>query len=424
MQEFGASEKFRVHIGIFGARNAGKSSLFNALSAQKAALVSDTPGTTTDPVKKTMEILPLGPVTLIDTPGIDDEGELGRERVRRSEEMQKRCDAAVLCLSGKKEAGAAEERLFRALAAQGIPLLAVITKAETLTAAERSAAEIYVSGLLRRCGTEVKKIYFCSAVSGEGIEELKTAIGELPRRAEKKQLLMDLVAPGDTVVLVCPQDESAPRGRLILPQQMAVRELLDGGAFPFLCQPEGLPALLSALREPPALIITDSQAFAEVAALIPDTQPLSSFSMLLARQSGVLEEALVGAEAIRRLEDGAAVLISEGCTHKRQCKDIGTVKLPKLLEKASGKKLRFYFSSGHEFPDDLCEKNISLVVHCGACMLGDTELLSRFRESRNAKIPITNYGVALAAMQGILPRAAVPLLKEKRIGQDKAGSSR
>ena len=360
-----------------------------------------------------MEILPLGPITLIDTPGIDDEGELGRERVRRAEEMQKRCDAAILCLAGKREAGAAEEQLFRALAAKGIPLLAVITKAEALTMDERRAAEAYFRELLTRCGAKIKEIYLCSAVSGEGIEEVKTAIGMLPRKAEKKALLMDLVAPGDTVVLVCPQDESAPRGRLILPQQMAVRELLDGGAFPFLCQPEGLPALLSALREPPALIITDSQAFAEVAACIPAEQPLSSFSMLLARQSGVLEEALKGAEAIQKLEEGAAVLISEGCTHKRQCKDIGTVKLPKLLEKAAGKKLRFYFSSGHEFPEDLREKEIRLVVHCGACMLGDTELLSRFQESRNAEIPITNYGVALAAMQGILPRAAVPLLKEK-----------
>ena len=414
MQEFGASEKFRACIGIFGARNAGKSSLFNALSAQKAAVVSDKPGTTTDPVKKTMEILPLGPITLIDTPGIDDEGELGRERVRRAEEMQKRCDAAILCLAGKREAGAAEEQLFRALAAQGIPLLAVITKAEALTETERAESVTYVSDLLTRCGAKVKDIYLCSAVSGEGIEEIKTAIGMLPRKAEKKALLMDLVAPGDTVVLVCPQDESAPRGRLILPQQMAVRELLEGGAFPFLCQPEGLPALLSALREPPALIITDSQAFAEVAACIPEEQPLSSFSMLLARQSGVLEEALKGAEAIQKLEEGAAVLISEGCTHKRQCKDIGTVKLPKLLEKAAGKKLRFYFNSGHEFPEDLREKEIRLVVHCGACMLGDTELLSRFQESRNADIPITNYGVALAAMQGILPRAAVPLLKEKQ----------
>lgn len=414
MQEFGASEKFRACIGIFGARNAGKSSLFNALSAQKAAVVSDTPGTTTDPVKKTMEILPLGPITLIDTPGIDDEGELGRERVRRAEEMQKRCDAAVLCLAGKKEAGAAEERLFRALAAKGIPLLAVITKAEGLTEEERREAEASFKGLLTRCGAKVKEIYLCSAVSGEGIEEVKTAIGALPCKTEKKQLLMDLVKPGDTVVLVCPQDESAPRGRLILPQQMAVRELLDGGAFPFLCQPAGLSALLATLREPPALIITDSQAFAEVAACIPAEQPLSSFSMLLARQSGVLEEALVGAEAIAQLKDGDTVLISEGCTHKRQCKDIGTVKLPKLLEKAAGKKLRFYFSSGHEFPEDLREKEIRLVVHCGACMLGDTELLSRFRESRNAEIPITNYGVALAAMQGILPRAAVPLLKEKQ----------
>lgn len=414
MQEFGASEKFRACIGIFGARNAGKSSLFNALSAQKAAVVSDKPGTTTDPVKKTMEILPLGPITLIDTPGIDDEGELGRERVRRAEEMQKRCDAAILCLAGKKEAGAAEEQLFRALAAKGIPLLAVITKAEALTETEREESVTYVSGLLTRCGAKVKEIYLCSAVSGEGIEEVKTAIGMLPRKAEKKALLMDLVAPGDTVVLVCPQDESAPRGRLILPQQMAVRELLDGGAFPFLCQPEGLPALLSALREPPALIITDSQAFAEVAACIPAGQPLSSFSMLLARQSGVLETALSGAAAIAQLREGDAVLISEGCTHKRQCKDIGTVKLPKLLEKASGKKLRFYFSSGHEFPEDLREKDIRLVVHCGACMLGDTELLSRFQESRNAEIPITNYGVALAAMQGILPRAAVPLLQKKQ----------
>ena len=411
MQEFGASEKFRACIGIFGARNAGKSSLFNALSAQKAAVVSDTPGTTTDPVKKTMEILPLGPITLIDTPGIDDEGELGRERVRRAEEMQKRCDAAILCLAGKREAGEAEEQLFRALAAKGIPLLAVITKAEALTEKERAESVAYVSGLLTRCGAKVKEIILCSAVSGEGIEEVKTAIGMLPRKAEKKPLLMDLVAPGDTVVLVCPQDESAPRGRLILPQQMAVRELLDGGAFPFLCQPEGLPALLSALREPPTLIITDSQAFAEVAACIPAEQPLSSFSMLLARQSGVLEEALIGAAAIWKLRDGDAVLISEGCTHKRQCKDIGTVKLPKLLEKAAEKKFRFYFSSGHEFPEDMREKEIRLVVHCGACMLGDTELLSRFQESRNADIPITNYGVALAAMQGILPRAAVPLLK-------------
>ena len=375
----------RIHIGFFGRRNAGKSSLVNAVTGQALSVVSDVKGTTTDPVKKAMELLPLGPVLIIDTPGFDDEGALGEKRVQKAKEILGKTDIAILAVDATLGVSAEDEALLSLFRERNLPYLLVCTKAD-----------------LAR--PDVPDALFVSSVTGEGIEALKNRLGDFAKTVSKdKKILADLVSPGDVVVLVIPIDESAPKGRLILPQQQVLRELLDVGCIPVCCQPETLSNTLSALQSPPRLVVTDSQAFKAVAAMVPESVALTSFSILFARYKGELAQLMAGAERLSRLRDGDRVLISEGCTHHRQCNDIGTVKLPNMIRRLSGAAPEFSFTSGGEFPEDLTE--YALVVHCGGCMLTETEMRRRLAVLRQANVPVVNYGVAIAAMTGILPRA-------------------
>ena len=350
----------RTHIAFFGLRNAGKSTLVNALTGQEIAIVSDVAGTTTDPVSKAMEILPLGPCLITDTAGLDDEGPLGEERVRRSLEVLEKTDVAVWVASDG-DAGSAEEMRFEAACrARNVPVLKY-----------------------RR---------------GDSVEELKAKIAGVKLAEAPHPLVADLVAPGDVVACVCPIDESAPKGRLILPQQQVVRELLDAGCAALVCQPAQLKAVLDrsgGVR----FVVTDSQAFGEVARAVPPDVPLTSFSIVFARAKGDLAAYCAGAEAMKRLKDGDLVLIAEGCTHHRQCNDIGTVKLPKWLQAHAGCSLRFEFASGNSFPDDL--SRFALVVQCGGCMLTRRAVQARISRCREAGVPIVNYGIAIAACHGI-----------------------
>ena len=375
----------RVHIGFFGMRNAGKSSLVNAVTGQALSVVSEVKGTTTDPVRKAMELLPLGPVLIIDTPGFDDEGTLGEKRVQKAREILAKTDIAVLVVDGEVGLTDADKALLTLISERKIPTLTVYTKADLV--AERRADLLYVS-----------------SVTGEGIETLTNRLGEFAKNMRRdKKILADLVSPGDVVVLVIPIDESAPKGRLILPQQQVLRELLDLYCIPVCCQPETLAETLNALSDEPKLVITDSQAFHTVAKIVPERIPLTSFSILFARYKGDLPTLLRGAEAIKKLNDDDRVLISEGCTHHRQCNDIGTVKLPNMIRAASGADPSFSFTSGGEFPADLSE--FALVVHCGGCMLSETEMRHRLETIGKAGVPVVNYGVAIAEMTGILSRA-------------------
>ncbi len=379
----------RLNISFFGLCNAGKSSLVNAFTSQQLSIVSPERGTTTDPVQKTMELLPLGPVMIIDTPGIDDDTALGALRTERAKRIIARTDIAILAKEAGTELSEREEELIRALKQRSVPLITAYTKSDLLPAVPPSGEDfIYVS-----------------AKEGVNIKELREMAGRLGKRAERP-LVEDLVSEGDIVILVCPIDASAPKGRLILPQQMVARSILDAGAAALTVQPRQLGIALSALSAQPALVITDSQAFAEAAA-IAQGLPLTSFSILMARYKGELEEQLEGVEGIRRLSDGDRVLIAEGCTHHRQCEDIGTVKIPALLRSRTGKQLSFEFASGHDFPSDLSA--YSLIIHCGACMLGESEVRSRVEEARRQGKAITNYGMTLAYLNGILDRALEPL---------------
>jgi len=381
----------RVHIGFFGKRNAGKSSLVNAITGQEMSVVSDVPGTTTDPVRKTMELLPIGPVVIIDTPGLDDTGELGAKRVSKAQEILATADVAVLVTSSPVLTPL-EEELVSLFKSGSVPYVIAHTKADL--PGERPPLppnEIYVSSF-----------------TGENIRELKELIGKVNSASGTvRPLVSDLVSQGDIVVLVIPVDESAPKGRLILPQQLVMRDLLDCGCSFVGCQPSELSATLSSLSVSPALVITDSQAFSQVAAAVPGSVPLTSFSILMARYKGDLERLVRGAEKLDSLKDGDRVLISEGCTHHRQCKDIGTVKLPGLIRRYTGKDLEFSFTSGKDFPEDL--SGYDLVVHCGGCMLSEKEMLHRQRVSDGAYVPMVNYGVAIAKMNGILERSLKPL---------------
>ncbi|MBQ9227278.1 MAG: [Eubacterium sp.] len=375
----------RLHIGFFGVRNAGKSSLVNRITNQQVSLVSEIKGTTTDAVRKSMELLPLGPVVIIDTAGIDDEGELGEKRVEATREVLKSCDIAILVTENDK-LNQAEIALLKVIKGKNIPYLIVHNKADLKQTA--SDGKIYVS-----------------AKTGEGIEALKETVAKLlGDKVKEIHFVADFIREGDTVVLVCPIDESAPKGRLILPQQLAIRDILDKGGIATVVQPEQLTATLNALQQPPALVITDSQAFGKVMKLVPNTVPLTSFSILMARYKGFLYTALQGAETLDALPDGAKVLISEGCTHHRQCNDIGTVKLPGWLKAYTGKQLEFAFTSGHGFPDDLTAYD--LVIHCGGCMLNDAEMKNRRLTAEQQQVPFTNYGTVIAKMNGILERSA------------------
>ncbi|MBR1865659.1 MAG: [Lachnospiraceae bacterium] len=381
----------RIHIGFFGMRNAGKSSLVNRITNQEVSLVSDIKGTTTDPVKKSMELLPLGPVTIIDTPGFDDEGILGDMRVRKTKEVLSTCDIAVL-VTDSNALSDAENALLSIIRQRGIPYLIVHNKTD----------------LSKQKCSNTQTHFYLSAKHGTGIEDFKNALAASSGSHTKEiQFVADFITAGDLVILVTPIDGSAPKGRMILPQQQAIRDILDAGAISLVTQVETLPACLDRLKTPPALVITDSQAFAKVMNLVPGEIPLTSFSILMARYKGFLDEAVRGAAAIDRLPDHARVLISEGCTHHRQCEDIGTVKLPNWLKLHTGKELDIRFTSGHSFPDDLSAYN--LIIHCGGCMLHDNELRNRMQQAVAAGTAFTNYGTAIAHMNGILERSIAPI---------------
>ncbi|MGN0170575.1 MAG: [FeFe] hydrogenase H-cluster maturation GTPase HydF [Lachnospiraceae bacterium] len=392
----------RTHIGLFGRRNAGKSSLMNALTGQQLAVVSDIKGTTTDPVLKAMELLPVGPVVMMDTPGLDDEGSLGQERIKKSLEILRKTDFAILVLDGlllNEEEGfcEAEQKLLDQMEAKKLPFLIAVNKAEELAQADRRGIQKRIRGNLQ----------FVSAKTGEGIQELKDRIGKMAVGQEPDSCLIgDLLKPEDIVVLVTPIDAAAPKGRMILPQQQTIRDILDHDAVCMVTKETQLSAALSGLKKPPKMVVTDSQAFGVVKEQVPREIPLTSFSILFARLKGNLKQQVQGAMAIEGLQDGDRVLISEGCTHHRQCGDIGTEKLPRLLKKFTGKDLCLSFTSGTQFPDTLTEYN--LVIHCGGCMLNDKEMQYRLKVAADCKVPMTNYGMAIAFMNGILMRSLEP----------------
>ena len=381
----------RVHIAFFGRRNAGKSSLVNAFTGQDLAIVSDVKGTTTDPVSKAMELLPLGPVQIIDTPGLDDEGELGTLRVQRTKLVLRKTDLAILVADATAPLGETEQALLDLCRARNIPWILVRSKADLLEAIPEAGADtIYVS-----------------AKTGYHIHELKELAARLALGTENRRpLVSDLLQPGDTAVLVVPIDKAAPKGRLILPQQQVIRDALEAGAAVLVCRETELTAALQGLNAPPKLVVTDSQVFGKVAQIVPESVPLTSFSILMARCKGDLALTVAGAAAVRNLKDGDRVLIAEGCTHHRQCEDIGTVKIPRWLAESTGKTLQYDFCSGVEFPEDLTP--YALVVHCGGCTLNPKEMAARQRLAVDQAVPITNYGVLIAAVHGILPRTLQP----------------
>lgn len=381
----------RVHIAFFGLRNAGKSSLVNAVTGQALSLVSDIKGTTTDPVQKSMELLPLGPVVIIDTPGLDDEGTLGEMRVRRARQILSKTDLAVLVVDATLGLQEDDRTLCSLFAERSIPYLIAWNKCD----------------LLSDCPAPAEHEIYVSASRGDRIQELKDQLAQLLPKGEKpRELIQDLLNPGDLVILVTPIDEAAPKGRLILPQQQTLRAILDHHAFAMVVQDTELPNALATLAVKPRLVVTDSQAFRRVSAVVPSDILLTSFSILFARYKGDLSTVVHGAAALDRLSDGDRVLISEGCTHHRQCGDIGTVKLPGWLRAYTGKDLQFAFTSGAEFPDDLSD--YSLVVHCGGCMLNEREMQSRLEACRKQNVPVTNYGTAIAQAHGILRRSLSP----------------
>jgi [FeFe] hydrogenase H-cluster maturation GTPase HydF len=377
----------RTHIGFFGIRNAGKSSVVNAVTAQDIAVVSDVRGTTTDPVYKSMELLPLGPVMIIDTPGYDDEGTLGEMRVRKARQVLNKTDIAVLVVDARKGLGGIDRELQELFKEKGIPSLTVWNKSDLLeTHPEPSENEIYVS-----------------AETKDGIYELKEKLAHLVPSEEDRHLVADLIRPGNLVVLVIPIDKAAPKGRLILPEQAMIRDVLDAGAVSVVTQETNLAETLKHLNQKPALVITDSQAFGLVSKVTPEDVPLTSFSILMARFKGTLEQAVRGVAAIANLKDGDTVLISEGCTHHRQCNDIGTVKIPNWLRQFMGKDFVLETSSGTGFPDDLTK--YAAIIHCGGCMLNEREMVYRYHCAEDQGVPITNYGTFIAYTHGILKRS-------------------
>ena len=376
----------RLHIGFFGTVNSGKSSLVNALTGQKLSIVSDTRGTTTDPVQKAMELLPLGPVVIIDTPGLDDGTELGSLRIERTMQMLRKTDIAVIVTDASEKDGETE-RFVEKVREKGIPFILVRNKCD-----------------LAEEGAEENGVLLVSAKTGKNIDALKKRIAEsVPAAKEEKRIVADLLKKGDVVILVTPIDEAAPKGRLILPQQQTIRDIVDIGGICITVQPSELASSLRLVKEPPKMVICDSQVFGFVDSVVPKDIALTSFSILFARYRGNFEQLIRGVDAMDRLKDGDTVLISEGCTHHRQCGDIGTVKLPAWLKKYTGKELTFRFSSGGEFPDDL--SGISLVIHCGGCMLNAKELSGRLENCEANAVSVTNYGIAIAKMHGILKRS-------------------
>jgi len=386
----------RIHIGFFGQRNAGKSSLVNAITDQELSVVSDTLGTTTDPVQKAMELLPLGPVLIIDTPGYDDMGELGEKRVKKTKQVLNRTDVAVLVVDATQGLTEDDNELLNIIKSREIPYIIAYNKSDEISSkSELKSNEIYVS-----------------AKTKENIHEIKELIGSLNGVENEKQLLGDLINKNDFVILVTPIDGSAPKGRMILPQQQAIRNVIDNNAVAIDVKETELEELLKNLGKKPSLVVTDSQAFGIVKKIVPEDIPLTSFSILMSRYKGYLTEAVKGVNALSRLQDGDTILMAEGCTHHRQCEDIGTYKLPKLIREYTGKELNFKTCSGTEFPEDF--EGISLVINCGSCMLNEREVKYRMKTAVDAGVPFTNYGTVIAEINGILERSTcmLPEIKE------------
>lgn len=387
----------RIHIGFFGCTNSGKSSLVNAVTGQDLSVVSDIKGTTTDAVKKTMELLPLGPVVIIDTPGYDDESLLGEKRIAAAEKILHKCDIAVL-VTTHPVLNDIESRLISLFKKNGTSYLIAVNK----------------SDLMASFPENEENIIYTSALEKTGIEELKNALGKCVKNETKGvNFVGDLIGPDNIVVLVTPIDSAAPKGRLILPQQLAVRDIIDFGAAAVVTKEDMLENTLASLKNPPDLVITDSQVFQMVNEIVPKDISLTSFSILMARYKGFLETAVNGVKKIDSLKDGSKVLISEGCTHHRQCDDIGTVKLPKMLKQYTQSDLEFEWSSGNGFPEDLSKYD--LVIHCGGCMVNDREMKYRMNSAQQQGTAFTNYGTALAYMQGILPRVIAPIPEIKSL---------
>lgn len=380
----------RIHIGIFGRRNAGKSSIINAITGQELAIVSDVKGTTTDPVSKSMEMLPLGPVTIIDTPGLDDEGMLGKKRIEKAYQVLNKTDIALLIVDSSLGLSSEDKEILSMIKDKNIPYLVVMNKSDLIENKIEDENYIYVS-----------------TITKENINELKELIGKIAPKENEKVIVSDLINPSDKVILVIPIDKAAPKGRLILPQQQTIRDILDKGAVAIMCKEDELKDTISLMKEKPKLVITDSQAFKRVSLDTPKDIPLTSFSILFARYKGEIDILLRGVRKVKELKDGDIILISEGCTHHRQCGDIGSEKIPKLLKKFTNKDLNFEFSSGTEFPKNL--DKYALVVHCGGCMLNEKEMKHRISYTNNQGLEIVNYGILLAYLNGILQRAVEPL---------------
>ena len=397
----------RVHISFFGKRNAGKSSVINAVTGQDLAIVSSVMGTTTDPVYKTMELLPLGPVMVIDTPGIDDEGELGALRVRKSYQVLNKTDIAILVIDSTAGKGEEELELIHRFHKKGIPYLIVYNKIDLL-----STEKIKDLAMSVRAGEVL-----VSASDGMNIQELKEKIASLkPEDTHKYPLIQDLINPLDLVILVVPIDKAAPKGRLILPQQQTIRDILERGALSLVVRDTELKSTLDhflAQGVCPKLVVTDSQAFARVSKAVPENITLTSFSILFSRYKGELEIQLKGIAALSSIEDGDRILIAEGCTHHRQCGDIGTCKMPEWIRNYTGKKPVFEFTSGTEFPDDV--SSYKMVVHCGGCMLNEREMKYRIACCQDQGVPITNYGILIAQVTGILKRSLGPFPEMQKL---------
>lgn len=373
----------RTHIGFFGCTNSGKSSLINAVTNQQASIVSEVKGTTTDTVEKAMELLPLGPLLLLDTPGIDDKSELGKKRIESAKKALRKCDIAVLVTDCTRQLNHTEKELISTFKEKNIPFIIVNNKADL---------------------TDKGGEYFVSAKTGFGINALKEKLAQIADSDNKdRKIAGDLIKKNDFVVLVTPIDASAPKGRLILPQQQTIRDILDAGGISIVAKETELENTLKNLGKKPALVITDSQVFEYVSKIVPEDIPLTSFSILMARYKGFLDTAVKGADVIDKLQNGDKILISEGCTHHRQCEDIGTVKLPNLLKKYTGKELELHFSSGKDYPQNL--NDFSLIIHCGGCMLNRKEMQYRMNTAIDENVPFTNYGIAIAHMKGILKRS-------------------
>ena len=393
----------RVHIGFFGRRNAGKSSVVNAVTGQELAVVSDVKGTTTDPVSKAMEILPLGPVVVIDTPGFDDEGGLGEKRVAQARKILGRTDIAVLVIDASEGLKKTDGELAGLFRERKIPFLVALNKSDIAEDSEDHVLDEEEPGLLQSVAAGSQGMVHVSALSGDGIYELRERIAALRPEGSDARLVADKIKAGDLIVLVVPIDKAAPKGRLILPQQQTIRDILDAGAASVVVRDSELEETLAGLGRKPDLVITDSPGFGRVDSIVPEDVPLTSFSILMARYKGLLDEAVRGVAAVRDLKDGDRVLIAEGCTHHRQCGDIGTVKIPKWLDDHTGRKLVYETASGTGFPEDL--SGYALVVHCGGCMLNEKEVTRRTGQAADQGVPITNYGTLIAYLHGILGRS-------------------